>query len=350
VETHSLKNAFRGVVHSGCFIDERNLALVVSHPHPDNDHGGGPGPVEEWSEPYDLDAFQQLIDSDFDPDDVRFEVDGFRHVAVCTEGRWTLEELPGAGTIEALCRQGDNSLSALLSYGDSAFHAAIREHTGGRWEVLEYKGLPAGLVETRACFSGADLVLAGSASYALDAPSEVGLLVRGDGGMTWTHSLGQVPGRVLALDSCPGEDGTRVLHAGGQGLWMHAEGGWREVHSFLSSEVAYLRCFPSGDVVAGTTRGDVIAGKGADCRVIGRVGVIHSAARWGDSLYVADPDRVYRLGPSGLERCAIPLVDSVGRLPTVGRLSTGGGRLWLAGSHVLASSVDGLTWTTHPVR
>ncbi|RKI14918.1 hypothetical protein D7Y13_05215 [Corallococcus praedator] len=261
-----------------------------------------------------------------------------------------MEELPGAGTIEALYRQGTSSLGALLSYGGSAFHAAIRERDGGRWEVLEYQGLPAGLVETRACFSGADIVVAGSLSYAPDAPSEVGLLMRGDGGMTWTQSLGQVPGRVLALDSCPGEDGTRILYAGGRGLWMHAEGRWREVHSYLSGEVAYLRCFPSGDVIAGTTRGDVIAGKGADCRVIARVGPIHSAERWADSLYVADPDRVYRLGTSGIERCAIALVDSVGQLPTVGRVSAGGGRLWLAGSHVLASSVDGMAWTTHPVR
>jgi hypothetical protein len=178
----------------------------------------------------------------------------------------------------------------------------------------------------------------------------VGLLVRGDEGMTWTRSLGQIPGRVLALDGCPGEDGNRILYAGGKGLWMHTEGRWSEVHSYLSGEVAYLRCFPSGDVVAGTTRGDVIAGNGADCRVVARVGPIHSAERWGDSFYVADSERVYRLDASGFERCDIPLVDSVGNIPTVGRLSAGGGRLWLAGSHVLASSVDGKAWTTHPVR
>ncbi len=340
-----MENAFRGVARSGCFIDERTLALVVSHPHPDNDHGGGPGPVEEWSQPYDDDAYRDLIDPDVDPEDATFEVREFRHVAVCTAGTWTLEKLPGHGTIEALCGQG-----ALISYGGSASFVAVRAREGGRWEALEYEGLPAGLVGTRACFSGPEVVLAGSRSYELDQPSEVGLLVRGKGVMSWGRSLGQVPGKVLALDSCPGEDGTRVLYAGGKGLWMHAEDGWREVHSYLSGEVAFLRCFPTGEVVAGTTRGDVIAGTGETCRVVGRVGPIHSVERWGGSLYVADSERGYRLGESGFERCSIPLVDSVGSLPTVGGLFVGDGRLWLAGSHVLASTADGSTWATHPVR
>ncbi len=345
-----MDHAFRGVVHSGCFIDERNLALVVSHPHPDNDHGGGPGPVQEWNAPYDWEAYQDLIDSDFDPDDVTFEVDAFRNVAVCTEGTWTLEELPGSGTIESLCHLGEGRYGALLSYGGSAFFAAFRASAGGAWEGLEYVGLPAGLIETRACFSGADIVLAGALSYAPDAPSAVGLLVRGEGGMTWTQSLGQTPGWVLALDSCPGVDGTRVLYAGGKGLWMYAEGQWREVHPYASGDVTFVRCFPSGEVIAGTSRGDVIAGTGASCRVIARVGPIHSAEQWGGSVYVADAERVYRLSESGYERCSIPLRDSVGRVPATGRLSVGAGRLWLAGSHVLASSTDGTHWTTHPVR
>ncbi|NMO14419.1 hypothetical protein HPC49_04885 [Pyxidicoccus fallax] len=345
-----MENAFRGVVHSGCFIDERNLALVVSHPHPDNDHGGGPGPVEDWREPYDFDAYAALVDPDFDPDDARFEVDEFRHVALCTAGKWTLEELPGSGTLEALRRLESNQYGALLSYGGSAFFAAFRASDSGRWDALEHVGLPASLIEKRACFSDADVVLAGSRAYDLDSPSEVGLLVRGDGVMTWTQSFGQVPGRVLALDSCLAEDGTRVLYAGGRGLWMYSAGQWHDIHPSLSGEVAFLRCFPTGEVVAGTTRGDVIAGTGAACRVVARVGPIHSAERWGGHLYVADSERVYRLGESGFERCAIPAMDSVGNLPSVGRLSVGAGRLWLAGSHVLASSADGRAWTTHPVR
>ncbi|MFP2932884.1 hypothetical protein ACLESO_48605 [Pyxidicoccus sp. 3LG] len=348
--TASVEHVFRGVVHSGCFTDERNLALVVSHPHPDNDHGGGPGPVRDWREPYDTEEYASLVDSDFDPEDASFEVREFRDVAVCTEGVWSLEALPGSGTIDALCRLGVGGYGALLSYGGSAFFAAIRTGEGGRWEGLEYQGLPAGLVDLRACFSGSDIVLAGSRSFAPDAPSEVGVLVRGEGVMTWTHSLGQVPGRVLVLASSLGEDGTRVLYAGGRGLWMYAEGQWRDVHSYLSSEVVFLRCFPSGEVVAGTARGDVIAGTGADCRVIGRVGPIHSAERWGGDLYVADSEQVYRWGGDGFERCATPREDSMGDWPTVGRLSVGGGRLWLAGSHVLASSADGKDWTTHPVR
>ncbi|QSQ25111.1 hypothetical protein JY651_09350 [Pyxidicoccus parkwayensis] len=343
-----MENAFRGVVHSGCFTDERNLALVVSHPHPDGDHGGGPGPVEEWREPCDSDTYRSLIDSDFDPDDVSFEVDAFQHVALCTNGTWTLEELPGSGTVETLCHLDSGNLGALLSYGNSAFFAAIREN--GHWKSFEYQGLPTGLFETRACFIGADVVLGGRRSYNSDSSSEVGLLVRGDGAMTWTHSLGQVPGRVLALEGCLGADGTRFLYAGGKGLWMHADDGWRDVHPYLGGEVVFLRCFPSGEVIAGTTKGDVIAGTGEGCRVVGRVGPIHSAERFGDSLYVADAERVYRLGPSGFERCAIPLEDSIGRYATVGRLASGGGRLWLAGSHVLASTLDGSTWTTHAVR
>ncbi|WP_164018014.1 hypothetical protein [Pyxidicoccus trucidator] len=357
-------NAFRGVVHSGCFTDERNLALVVSHPHPDNDHGGGPGPVGNWREPYDTEAYASLVDSGFDPEDADFdpedsgfdpgdatyEVREFRNVAVCTEGVWSLEELPGSGTIDTLFRLGTHGYGALLSYGGSAWFAAIRADGAGRWEGLDYAGLPAGLVDTRACFSGADIVLAGSRSFEPDAPSEVGLLVRGEGVMRWTHSLGQVPGRVLALDSRLGEDGTRVLYAGGRSLWMYSGDQWRDVHPYLGSEVVFLRCFPSGEVIAGTARGDVIAGTAEGCRVLGRVGRIHTAERWGGELYVADSERVYRWDGSGFERCATPLVAAAGNWPDVGRLSSGGGRLWLAGSHVVASSADGRTWTAHPVR
>ncbi|MBJ6764565.1 hypothetical protein JGU66_27670 [Myxococcaceae bacterium JPH2] len=330
-------------------MDARNMALLVSHPHPDHDHGGGPGPVESWRETYDAEAFTSLVDPDFDPDDVRFEIDGFRHVAVCTAGTWTLEGLPGSGTAETLCRLGENRLGALLSYGGSAFFAAIRASEGGAWEALEYRGVPAGLVGTRACFSGEDVVFAGSRSYELDAPTEVGLLFRGEGCMTWAQSLGQVPGRVLALDSFSGVDGTRVLFAGGQGLWMHAEGRWRDLQPSLRGEVSFLRCFPSGEAIAGTTRGDVIAVTAEGCRVLARVGPIHTAEQWGDCFYVADSEQVYRVDTSGFERCPIPLMDSVGSLSAVGRLCTSQGRLWLAGSHVLASSGDGREWMTHPV-
>ena len=344
-----MEHAFQGVVHSGCFTDERNMALVVSYPHPDNDHGGGPGPVEAWFEPYGSRDYSSLVDSDFDPEDASFEVRQFRRVAVCTGGVWSLEEVPGDGTIEALCQLGADRYGALLSYGGSACSAAIRASEGGRWESLEYSGLPVGLVGTRACFSGADIVLAGSRSFEPDAPSEVGLLVRGEGVMTWTHSLGQVPGRVLALASCLGEDGTRIVYAGGRGLWMYSEGQWRDVHPYLGGEVEFLRCFPSGEVIAGTARGDVIAGTGEGCRVIGRVDRIHSAERWGDDLYVADSEWVYRWDGDSFERRVPPRVDSAGDWPTAGRLAVGGGYLWLAGSHVLASTADGKAWTTHPV-
>ncbi|NPD28248.1 hypothetical protein [Corallococcus exiguus] len=350
MSTNGSAEAFRGVVHSGCVRDERNLALVVSHPHPDNNHGGGPGPVDDWREPCDSDAYSSLVDSDFDPDDASYEVREFRHVAVCTNGVWSLEELPGYGTIEALRDFGDTGLGALVSYGGSASFVAFRAGGSIGWEALEYGNLPSGLVGPVACFSGGDVVLAGSRAFDLESPSEVGLLVRGEGSMSWTQSLGQVPGRVLALDSCPGEDGTRLLYAGGQGLWMHAEGAWTHIHAYLGSEVVFVRCFPSGEVVAGTARGDVIVGTGGSCRVVGRVGRIHSAERWNGVLHVADSERVYRLGDDGFERCAAPTEMSMGDWPDVGRLTVGGGALWLAGSHVLARTTDGRTWTAHPVR
>jgi hypothetical protein len=131
---------------------------------------------------------------------------------------------------------------------------------------------------------------------------------------------------------------------------MNEEGTWRDVHPYLGSEVVFVRCFPSGEVVAGTARGDVIAGAGSSCHVVGRVDRIHSAERWGGTLFVADSERVYRLGESGFERCSAPVEASAGKWPDTGRLTVGGGRLWLAGSHVLASTADGREWTTHPVR
>ncbi|WP_163867611.1 hypothetical protein [Myxococcus eversor] len=346
-----MEHAFRGVVSGGCIRDAQELMLVVSHPHPDNDFGGGPGPVEEWNQPVDAEAYWGLVDSDSDPDDARFEVDDYQHVAVRTAGAWTLERAVVVGTIDALCRLGANRHGALVSYGGSAHFLAIRSSESGKWESLEYEGVPVGLVETRVCFSGEDIVMAGSRGFELDSPAEVGLLVRAEGALRWTQSLGQLPGRVLALDSCPGADGARVLYAGGRSIWMHGEGGWREVHSFPRGEVSFVRCFPSGDVVAGTTQGDVILGTAEACRVVARVGRIHSAERWNGEFFVADEDNVYRVDASGFERCAVPKESSVARnVSDVGRLVVGDDRLWLAGSHVLASSVDGKRWTTHPVR
>ncbi|MCP3163225.1 hypothetical protein [Myxococcus qinghaiensis] len=65
-----------------------------------------------------------------------------------------------------------------------------------------------------------------------------------------------------------------------------------------------------------------------------------------------DPDDVTsEVEATGFERCAVPKESPVARgVPDVGRLVVGDDRLWLAGSHVLASSVDGKRWTTHPVR
>ncbi|MCP3063084.1 hypothetical protein LXT21_30345 [Myxococcus sp. K38C18041901] len=341
---------------TGCIRDEQELMLLVSHPHPDNDHGGGPGPVEDWNLPIDSEAYSTLVDSGSEDDedggeDARFEVDAYQSVAVRTAGGWTLERVTQTGTVDALRLLGSGRHGALVSYGGSAWFMAVRAGEGGVWEALQYEGAPAGLVGTQACFSGEEVVLAGSRGFGLDSPAEVGVLVREGGVMRWAQSLGALPGRVLALDSCLGADGRRVLYAGGQGLWMHGEGGWREVHSFVSGEVSFVRCFPSGAVVAGTTRGDVILGTAEGCRVVARVGRIHSAERWGGEFYVADAEGVYRVDASGFERRAVPKESSVARnVPDVGRLIAGADRLWLAGSHVLASSADGMRWTTHPVR
>jgi len=109
-----VEHAFRGVVSGGCIRDEQELMLVVSHPHPDNDHGGGPGPVRAWNQPVDGEAYRDLVDSDdeedsgFDPDDVTFEVEAYQHVAVRTAGAWTLERVAEAGTIDALGQLGVN--------------------------------------------------------------------------------------------------------------------------------------------------------------------------------------------------------------------------------------------------
>ncbi|WP_338871966.1 hypothetical protein [Myxococcus stipitatus] len=346
-----MEHAFRGVVSGGCIRDEREMVLVVSHPHPDDDHGGGPGPVRDWNEPLDAEVYGALLDSDVDADDVTFRVEAFQHVAVRSEGVWRLEEVAESGTIDALTRLGVRGYGALVSYGGSAWFVALRSAVDGAWSALKYEGAPAGLVEPRVCFSGEDVVMAGSRGFELDSSAETGLFVRAEGSMRWERSLGQVPGRVLALDGCLRPDGTRVLYAGGQRLWMHAEGGWREVHSYVSGEVSFVRCFPSGEVVAGTTRGDVILGNAEGCRVVARVGRIHSAEQWGTDVYVADPEGVYRVDASGFERCAVPTVPSVAtNVPDVGRLVAGEDRLWLAGSHVLASSEDGKRWTVHPVR
>ncbi|MFY1830935.1 hypothetical protein ACN47A_33805 [Myxococcus fulvus] len=343
---------------TGCIRDAQALMLLVSHPHPDNDHGGGPGPVEDWNLPVDSGAYSALVDSGSDDEadedrgeDATFEVDSYQSVAVRTAGGWTLERVTETGTVDALSPLGEGRYGALVSYGDSAWFMAVRAREGGVWEALKYEGVPAGLVGTRACFSGEEVVLAGSRGFGLDSPAEVGLLVREDGVMRWAQSLGALPGRVLALDSCLGAEGRRVLYAGGQGLWMHGEEGWREVHSYVSGEVSFVRCFPSGEVVAGTTRGEVILGTAEGCRVVARVGRIHSAERWGGEFYVADAEGVYRVEASGFERRAVPKESSVARnVPDVGRLIAGEDRLWLAGSHVLASSADGKTWATHPVR
>lgn len=346
-----VEHAFRGVVSGGCIRDERELVLVVSHPHPDDDHGGGPGPVRDWNAPLDAEAYGALLDPDVDADDVTFRVEAFQHVAVRSGGVWTLEEVAESGTLDALTRWGVSGYGALVSYGGSAWFVALRSAVDGAWSTLKYEGAPAGLVEPRVCFSGEEVVMAGSRSFDLDSPSETGLFVRAEESMRWEQSLGQVPGRVLALDSCLRADGTRVLYAGGQRLWMNEEGGWREVHAYVSGEVSFVRCFPSGEVVAGTTRGDVILGNAEGCRVVARVGRIHSAEQWGGDVYVADPEGVYRVDASGFERCAVPTVPSVAtNVSDVGRLVAGDDRLWLAGSHVLASSADGRRWTMHPVR
>lgn len=337
---------FRGVVHRGVFTDAENFALVVSHPHPDNDFGGGPGPVDDWRLPYDDDAYRDLVDDDAgDPDDARYEIDEYRHLAICQAGRWSLHELPGNGTIDQFEQVGPNAYRVLVSYGGGAFYTALLQQS--TWHTFEYSGLPKLAVEPHACFSGDELIIACSQSFKPEESSQVTIATRSGDTFRWEQPLPSAPARVVHLASALTPRGTRLIIAGGQGLWRFEEGRWVDVNSYLSGELTFLSCGPDGEILAGTSRGDLLGGEG--CRVLGRVGPVHSAVRFGAFIYAADDQQVYRFGSEGFERCFRPRTDSSGDWPRAGRLSVGGGRLWLAGSHDVASTSDGVDWVLHPV-
>lgn len=338
--------SFRGVVARGVFTNAENFALAVSHPHPDNDFGGGPGPVHNWRLPSDDDAYRDLVDDDAgDPDDARYEVDEYRHLAVCDAGHWSLHELPGHGTIDQLEQVGPQAYRVLVSSGGGAFYTALLEHS--TWHTLEYSGLPKLAVEPHVCFSGDELIIACSHSFNAEEPSQVAIAKRHHERFSWEAPLPPAPARVRQLASALTPQGTRQIIAGGQGLWRFDDGRWVDVNSYVGGELTCLSCAPDGEILAGTSRGDVLGGEG--CRVLGRVGPVQSVIRFGAFVYATDAQQVYRFGPDGFEKCFCPRTDSAGDWPRAGRLAVGGGRLWLAGSHDLVSTSDGVDWVLHPV-
>lgn len=337
---------FRGVVHSGVFVNPRQLALVVGHPHPDGDFGGGPGPVDNWRLPYDFDAYLELVDDDAgDPEDAMYEVRRYQHIATRRDGAWSLHELPGSGTIDALECTGPETYRALVSYGGSAAYMALL--AGSSWTTLEYAGLPRMAVESQVCFSGDDVVIAYSMSFDPDAPSEVAIGVREGDHFSWKEQLGSTPGRVTHLASAVDAQGRRLIVAGGKALWRYEDGRWSEIHAFLGGALTFLSVSAGGDVLAATASGQLISGTTSACRMLGRVGRIHSAVRFGQAIFAADEERVYRFDGDGHRACLHPEVEAAGDWPSAGRLALGDGRLWLAGSHAIVSTVEGVEWVTH---
>lgn len=339
--------SFRGVVHSGVFAPD-TIALVVSHPHPSNDYGGGPGPVASWREPSSSEAYRDLVDDDFDPDDASFEVRDYAHVATFVDGAWALEAVDAHGSIASLARTERRALTGIVSYGGSAYALWLSEgETNGA--VRAFEGLPTGTVGVVAAHvqPGISVVVGGATSFDARAPSEMGLLEREGERLVWRESLGTIGERATTIAAHVGADGALHVYAAGRRIWMRDPSGTFDWVHDAGADVTFLTVLDDGELVAGTARGDVIAGQGRGVRVVGRVGPIQSAVRWHGALYVTDEERVYRFASesSGYEKVLVPRTASSGDWPSAGRLAVGGDRIWLAGSHDLYRSTDGVTWT-----
>lgn len=343
--------SFCGVVHSGVITDER-LSLIVSHPHPDNDFGGGPGPVDSWREPYDEDVYRAQVDDDFDADDARFEVRDYAHVASFTAGAWSLDELDAAGSLSALTTT-PGGLAGLVSYGGSAYALWLKEGTECR--ELPFAGMPAGLLRVVGAHhqAGRSVVVAGVRSRADDAASDLGLLELEEAQVVWRSSLPVIPEPVSVLAVGTSARGERVIAAAGRRLWLQRGEAFEWVHD-AGAEVSFLS-LDRGALLAGTVRGDVLAGEGNGVRLVARVGPVQSVARWQNALFITDQDRVYRVldGETGPTTVLVPRQSAVGDWPAAGHLVVGANALWLLGSHDLYRSTDGTSWTAvdieHPL-
>jgi hypothetical protein len=357
-------SGFRGVIHCALVFGESRFAFAVGHPHPDNNHGGGPGPVCDWRKPYNDHAYLDLIDLGGDEDeptdeedvaedesedeaslDVSWELRDIQHVALIDEDAARLIELPHTGRIDQLRLCGEQTIGAVVRYGGSLSYVALVDWRTGNVTVLTLKGQPAGLMKVRGALLGKELFVAGTRG----TRTETGLAsIEGDS-LAWMRTLAPIPEPIEVFDACRGEDGKLVAYAGGSRLWRWAHEAWEDVHSLTSASVSFVACRANGEVIAGTTRGEVIVGVGTGCRTLARVGPIHSGVRFGDAIYVADDERVYRIDDSGFERSFAPPIASVGAWPTPGVLVATPQRLWLAGSHTLASTPDGRSWSLHPI-
>lgn len=200
---------FRGVVRGGVFNDIDNCALIVSHPHPSNDFGGGPGPVNDWNQPWEDDAYSSLVDDDFDPADAYFEVRDYRHLAVRKDGVWSLHEIPEHGTIDWFDRHG-----AIISYGGNSTCSAELEN--GRWKTFTFAGLPPMAFGLHARRADGDSLLI---SFQVDTSTRAVLAKRDGNTVKVTEDLGETPGRILAK---AGE----TIVAGGDGLWARVNDKW----------------------------------------------------------------------------------------------------------------------------
>lgn len=334
----------RGVIAAASIEGPERFVFAVGHPHPDGDHGGGPGPATRWREPSSFGAYVDLVDELCDPDDASWELDVVDHLASFRDGQVDLVALPNQGRIGQLVMPRPDQVLATVLWGNSLSYVARVNTTTRAVETFSPTGVPEGAHVVHAALVGEQVLLLA----VLGGATRAGLARLEGEALVWAQDLGTIPEEVTALDARLTADGALVAYAGGEHLWQLTGTRWADVHSGGGGPCVRVVVLSDGGVVAGNERGDVVAGRGLECRQVARLGELRSAAQFRGSLYVADQERVYRLddGPTPV---FTPPEESVGDWPSTGALVGTADRLYLAGAHSLASTADGTSWSLHDI-
>ncbi|MBI5508477.1 MAG: hypothetical protein HY903_06975 [Deltaproteobacteria bacterium] len=310
--------------------DDKNLACVASWPRPAPKWGTksvdeiDPDDLARWNTPFDRDAVEFYVTaSDYDSDEVEYEVDHDR-LLVCSAAKWKLLETGFA--IRSLCRLG----SDLFGIGADDELGVLRK---GKWTSLMVEGDEAHEVKETAANVGSRII-AGARGGAVLELAAAGRKYR------WS-TLGKVDGDLYAVAGVEAEE----LYVGGVGGVHYNEAGrWRQVMRGFRGHVTALTVLASGEVLAGTSTGELWAGSAGGMKKVASdvtdKGGIGSVTRFADVVFVAGK-KLLRQGQRAFEPVELPgFVPRLSRELTP-RLEVVGGRLWVIGPFGLWSSADG---------
>ncbi len=289
--------------------------------------------LAHWNASFARDLFEFYVTAQrYDASDVRYVTDN-NHLLVKGAGGYKDHLLPfRAHSLVALA-------DVVWVLGPDGSVANLKS---GRLQKLSFALDPTWGVLTAAANVAGQIV-------AVSAHGQILTLKKTGRKLGW-ESQGQVEG---ALGVVQGLSDSQWVVGGERGLFFHDDGRWLQILRGSRGSVTCLSVAPDGEILAGTSNGELWAGSTSGMKRVpvdtGDKSAVGGLTRFGGALFVAQ-QRLLRLTKKGFE--PVTLSGFVPRLSceAVPRLLMVEGALWVVGPFSAWRSTDGLEFLPHRWR